>query len=77
MKKSGEQPNPAIEATPAGHDPALDHLEFPVEPNFRSVPPRTPLEEMLKRIEERQPWLAPEYQRRRREERVHHVEFVL
>ena len=75
MKKSRAPRTPAPES-PA-KDPALDDLEFPVAPGFKSLPPKVEFQAMLQRIAEAQPWLKPEHQKRRLERHGEHVEFVL
>jgi hypothetical protein len=53
-------------------------LEFPIAPDFVSVPPRIELQAMLRRIEENMPWRStrPGEQERRLADKVN-VEFVL
>lgn len=53
-------------------------LEFPVVPDFVSLPPRVELQAMLRRIEENMPWRStrPGERERRFETKVC-VEFVL
>jgi len=58
--------------------PRTEVLEFPVDPDFISRPPRVDLQAMLQRIEENMPWrnARPGEARRRLEEKIP-VEFVL
>lgn len=53
-------------------------LEFPVEPDFMSKPPRLPFETMQRRWEETMPWLSarPGERERRLAEKID-VEFIL
>jgi hypothetical protein len=53
-------------------------LEFPIAPDFVSLPPRVELQAMLRRIEENLPWRStrPGEPERRLAEKVN-VEFVL
>ncbi len=76
MKKyPGRQPETdlTLKDTVSGGD-----LEFPVDPDFLSRPPRVELQAMLRRIEENMPWRStrPGEQERRLARKVD-VEFVL
>jgi hypothetical protein len=75
MKKYPEQ-SPANE--PKLNEPGDGDLEFPIAPDFLSLPPRVELQAMLRRIEENMPWRStrPGEQARRLADKVD-VEFVL
>jgi hypothetical protein len=71
--------NPVMNShIPRRKDAAAEDLEFPVDPDFISLPPRLDLQVMLRRLEETMPWLStrPVEQERRLEAKVD-VEFVL
>ena len=57
---------------------AMADLEFPVSPDFVSLPPRLELSVMLSRLEETMPWRStqPGVEERRLAEKIP-VEFVL
>ncbi|HMP84685.1 MAG TPA: hypothetical protein PKA41_18480 [Verrucomicrobiota bacterium] len=76
MKKHSE---PATGSSYQLHDAALAaDLEFPVAPDFVSLPPRLELAVMLARLEETMPWRStrPGVEDRRLAEKIP-VEFVL
>ena len=56
----------------------MEHLEFPVAPEFRSLPPRLDPQVMLRRIAETMPWRSTRRGEieRRSAEKID-VEFVL
>ena len=76
MKKFPE-PSPANEMKLNESGGGAD-LEFPIAPDFVSLPPRVELQAMLRRIEENMPWRStrPGEQERRLAAKVN-VEFVL
>lgn len=71
-------------ASPPGNNPklrdaaGLEDLEFPIDRDFLSLPPRLDPQVMLRRIEETMPWRStrPGEQERRLATKVD-VEFVL
>ena len=58
--------------------PETEHLEFPVVPDFLSLPPRLDPQAMLQRLEETMPWRStrPGEAERRSAAKID-VEFVL
>jgi hypothetical protein len=53
MKKSPDPSQPNSESLESAD---AERLEFPIEPDFISYPPRIELQAMLRRIEENMPW---------------------
>jgi hypothetical protein len=70
-------PDPSRQDEPEFKEMVPD-LEFPIDPNFDSVPPRIDPQLMLERFLETMPWRSarPEEQKWRRESKVD-VEFIL
>ena len=71
-------PDSPQETNPELKDALESNLEFPIDPDFLSLPPRLDPQVMLRRIEENLPWRStrPGEKQRRLVEKVD-VEFVL